>query len=265
VQKNAYDLCRFHGDYLNFLISSRSGHLPQIQKMLRTLPNMNKWLPVLFYTHKRAQNICKVHQRLWILPYILKGSWTLFCLPVRLWNLPLLHRTLFPLLQQKKYFFGTSSITQKYLETSISDHEALSPLTYVHDALGEVTSSEVVLIPTPHSDITVSISKHIHSTLRPSSSEKDVLGSTASEKHALQLSPFTQVDLFHMSTLGRNSQHSPSTKLDHRHPVSRNKGLRFEPSDGLLRNFSSKEQFQHYPFCQKGSFAIFCCQRDTKS
>lgn len=44
-----------------------------------------------------------------------------------------------------------------------------------------------------------------------------------------------------MSTLGRNSRHSPSTKVDHRHPVSRNKGLRFDPSDGVLRNFSSKE------------------------
>ena len=53
----------------------------------------------------------------------------------------------------KEIFLGTSSISQQYVETSLSAHESLSPLTYAHDAVGEVSSSEVALIPTPHFDV----------------------------------------------------------------------------------------------------------------
>ncbi|XP_038956234.2 mucin-17-like [Rattus norvegicus] len=160
-------------------------------------------------------------------------------------------------------FLGTSTSTQQCLETSLSAHEALRPLTYVHDALGEATFSEVALIPSPHSEVTVKTSTNIEGILRPSSSEKDALGSTASEQHALQVSPSTQVDLFHVSTLGRNSQHPPSTKVDRRHPVSRNKGLRVDPSDGDLRNFSSEEDSFDLPPSAKRELVPSSATKET--
>lgn len=45
-----------------------------------------------------------------------------------------------------------------------------------------------------------------------------------------------------MPSLGRNSRHSPSTKVDRRHPVSRKNRFRVDPSDGDFRIFSSVEE-----------------------
>ena len=47
--------------------------------------------------------------------------------------------------------------------------------------------------------------------------------SIISEQGALQLFPSTLECLFSLSCLVESSRHSPSTKVIHRHPVSRNK------------------------------------------
>lgn len=68
-------------------------------------------------------------------------------------------------------------------------------------------------------------------TSRPSSSEQEVIGSTISEQGTLQLSPSTQECFVNMPFLGRNSRHSPSTKVVPRQPVSRKLKLSVDTSD----------------------------------
>lgn len=51
--------------------------------------------------------------------------------------------------------------------------------------------------------------------------------------------------------------------MDHRHPVSRNTGLRFDPSDGVLRNFSSKEDSFNFPPSAKRDLVPSSAAKET--
>ena len=133
--------------------------------------------------------------------------------------------------QAEENFLGTSTSTQGGLEISLPAQEALIPLTYVHDALGEATSTQVSLGHSPHCEAMGKTCTGTQDTLRPSPSVQMVIGSTISEQGALQLSPSTQECSFSMPSLMGSSRPSPSTHVFPKHPVSTKNRLRVDPSD----------------------------------
>lgn len=130
-------------------------------------------------------------------------------------------------------FLGYSASIQGGLETSLTSHESLGPITYAHGAREETTSTQVTLILSTHSEATVKICPGTQDTLSPSPSEQEAIGSTISEQDTLLIFPslITHKSFTNMLFLEGNSRHFPLTKVIPMHLDSRKHKLSVDPSD----------------------------------